>query len=189
MSFALGREGSGGCSDDDRSMARVAWVAFGWVIAFLGWHVVWYVTGLGFPDPGDRSGTARADAYGGQAVIIAMTVAGVLLPLAFGMRWGRRIPRWLLLAFGWTGFAVLAVRTIAGAVDTVLRLSGVQGGLTGLTAEQVMGTADPRLWDWIAGYTTDALFAIGAITFGLATLEFQRATGRPDGLDRAARMV
>jgi hypothetical protein len=79
---------------------------------------------------------------------------------------------------GWTGFAVLATRTIAGAADTVLRLFGVQGGLTGLTAEQVMGAADPTLWDWIAGYTTDGLFALGAITFGLATLHFHRATSR-----------
>jgi hypothetical protein len=158
---------------------RSAWLAFVWVLTFLLWHVVWYATGLGFPDPSDRTGTARTVAYGAQAAILAMIVVGTALPLALGMAWGRRLPRWLLLTLGWIGFAVLAGRAAAGIADTALRLTGVEGGLTGLTEQQVMGTASPALWDWIAGYTTDALFAAGAVCFGLATLQFRRATIEP----------
>ena len=164
---------------------RTARLAFAWVIAFLIWHVVWYATGLGFPEPSDRTGAAaRIVAYGAQAIIIAMTVTGTLLPLAFGMAWGRRLPRRLLLTLGWTAFVVLGGRTIAGVADTVLRLFGVEGGLTGLTAAQVMGTASPGPWDWIASYTTDVLFTVGAVAFGLATLQFQRATSRSRRDDR-----
>jgi hypothetical protein len=170
-------------ADVSRANKRSAGVAFVWVLTFLLWHVVWYATGLGFPDPSDRTGAARTIAYAAQAAILAMIVVGTVLPLALGMACGRRLPRRLLLTLGWIGFAVLAGRAVAGIADTALRLTGVEGGLTGLTEEQVMGTASPGLWDWIAGYTTDALFAAGAVCFGLATVQFQRATSRSQRFD------
>jgi hypothetical protein len=157
------------------------------VLTFLAWHVAWYATGLGFPEPSDRGGTARAVAYGAQAVIVAMTAVGTILPVALATQWGRRLPRTLLLTLGWIAFGVLGGRTMAGVADTALRLAGARGGLTGLTVEQVMGTASPGQWDWVASYTTDGLFALGAVAFGVATLHFQRATSRTEGSVTPAR--
>lgn len=153
---------------------RSAYVAFAWVLVFLAWHVVWYLTGLGFPTLSNEDSAAG---YLFQVVVIVMTAVGTLLPLAFAMAWGRRLPRWLLLTFGWIGFAVLALRAVTGTVDTLLRVTGVRpNGLTALTLREVMGVEHPTAWDWIASCTTDALFIAGTAAFGLATLTFQRAT-------------
>ena len=50
---------------------RAAYAAFGWVLAFLAWHVVWAVTGLRFPHH-DWSGAARMLMWGFDAIIYVM---------------------------------------------------------------------------------------------------------------------
>jgi hypothetical protein len=68
----LGRSESGGrlpkdfaehAEDDAGVSRRAAYAAFGWVLTFLAWHVVWAVTGLPFPHH-DWSGAARMLMWG-----------------------------------------------------------------------------------------------------------------------------
>ncbi|WBB65217.1 hypothetical protein [Micromonospora sp. WMMD812] len=155
---------------------RSAYLAFAWVVVFVAWHVVWYLTGLGIPAPSDRNGPARVAVALFQVVVIVMATVGTVLPLAFAMSWGRRLPRWLVVVLGWIGFAVLAVRAMAGVVDTLLRVAGRAIGLTGPDRQRGHGVENPGAWDWIASYTTDALFVAGAVAFGVATRRFQRVT-------------
>src|SRR5215469_1198846 len=49
--------------DDVRVSRRAAYAAFGWVLAFLAWHVVWAFTGLRFPHH-HWSGAARMIMFG-----------------------------------------------------------------------------------------------------------------------------
>ncbi|HEY3506471.1 MAG TPA: hypothetical protein VGN37_27240 [Actinocatenispora sp.] len=155
-----------------------AYVAFGWVLAFLAWHVVWAVTGLGFPQPSDHHGAALILMWGFQAVVVVMVVVGTALPLALARPWGRRVPRWMLLSTAWTGCALLAVRGVAGAGDDVVRAAGYARGLTGMTTAQVLGTAQPSAWMSFASTATDVLFLAGGVAFGLAALTYQRAVPR-----------
>lgn len=160
---------------------RAAYAAFGWVLAFLAWHVVWAVTGLGFPRPADHHGTARVLMWGFQAVLVVMVVVGTALPLALARPWGRRVPRWMLLSAAWTGCALLAVRGLAGAGDDAVRAAGNSRGLTGMTTAQVLGTAQPSTWLSFASTATDVLFLAGGLAFGLAARRYQRAVPRRRG--------
>jgi hypothetical protein len=110
--------------DDAVVSRRAGYAAFGWVLAFLAWHVVWAVTGLRFPHH-DWSGTARMLMWGFDAVIYVMVAVGIVLPLALARRWGRRVPRRMLLRVAWTGCALLGApdrrcRRRRGARDRVL---------------------------------------------------------------------
>ena len=156
---------------------RAAYAAFGWVLAFVAWHVVWYVTGLPFPHH-HYHGAARMLMWGVDAIMVVMWAVGIVLPLALARPWGRRVPRWMLLWAAWTGCALLGARGIAGVADDVARAIGFSRGLTGMTMAQEMGTAHPSAWMWIAGTATDVLFAAGGLMFGLAALRYQRAFPR-----------
>jgi hypothetical protein len=166
---------------------RAAYAAFGWVLVFLAWHVVWAVTGLPFPDH-NRSGAARMLMVAFNAVIFVMVAVGIALPLTLARPWGRRVPRWMLLWAAWTGCALLGARGIAAACDDVARAIGFSRGLAGLTAAQALGTAHPSAWLSFASTATDALFAAGGLMFGLAALTYQRAyPRRRSNAEHAAR--
>jgi hypothetical protein len=99
-----------------------------------------------------------------------------VLPLAMFQRWGRRLPRWLLLGAAWFASAVLLLRAVAGLLDTALRETGIaRNGLTGLTYEQVTGIADPSAYTKWSGVGIDLIFLTGGVLFGLAALAFRRA--------------
>jgi len=77
--------------DDVRVSRRAAYAAFGWVLAFLAWHVVWAFTGLRFPHH-HWSGAARMIMLGFDVIIYVMVAVGIALPLALARPWGRRVP-------------------------------------------------------------------------------------------------
>jgi hypothetical protein len=165
---------------------RAAYAAFGWVLAFLAWHVVWAVTGLRFPHH-DWSGAARMLMWGFDAIIYVMVAVGIALPLALARPWGRRVPGWMLLWAAWTGCALLGTRGIAGAADDVARAIGFSRGLTGMTTAQAMGTGHPSAWLSFASTATEVLFVAGGLMFGLAALTYQRAFPRCRSAEHPAR--
>ena len=165
---------------------RAAYAAFGWVLAFVAWHVVWAVTGLSFSSH-HFHGAAQMLMWGYDAIMYVMWAVGIVLPLALARPWGRRVPRWMLLWAAWTGCALLGARGIAGVVDDVARAIGSSRGLTGLTTAQVTGTAHPSAWMSFAGTATDVLFLAGGLAFGLAALTYQRAFPRRRRAEHPAR--
>ncbi|MEV4252743.1 hypothetical protein AB0J52_06190 [Spirillospora sp. NPDC049652] len=158
-----------------RANRVTAYWAFAWVMVFLAWHVVWAATGLDSPDPAGHRGAARVAAEVFMVVVLLMTAVGVVLPLALVQAWGRRVPGWMLAGGAWTGCVLLCARGFSGVADAVLRVTGVlPHGLTGMTTEQVFGTAHPSTWAWTASSATDVLFAVGGVAFGFAALAYQR---------------
>jgi hypothetical protein len=164
---------------DLRAVRRTAYAAFAWVMAFLAWHVVWAVTGLAIPSTAQHHGIARVLVWVSTVVVLAMVAVGTVLPLALAQAWGRRIPRVMLVSAAWAGCALLGARGLAGIADDVVRATGVlPNGLTGMTMEQVSGTAHPSAWEVFAGGCTDLLFTVGGLAFGLAAIAYQRARRR-----------
>ena len=166
---------AGHAQDDAGVSRRAAYAAFGWVLIFIAWHVVWYVTGLPFTHHHHWSGAALVLFRASEAITDVIWAVGIVLPLALARPWGRRVPRWMLLWPAWTGCALLGARGIAGVADDVARAIGFPRGLTGMTMAQEMGTGHPSAWMWIAGTATDVLFVAGGLVFGLAALTYQRA--------------
>ncbi|MDN3354094.1 hypothetical protein [Actinomadura sp. DC4] len=156
------------------SSRTTAYAAFAWVLTFLAWHVVWVATGLRTPSDVHHSGTARVLADLFTVALFVMTVVGTVLPLALAQEWGRRIPRPLLLFAAWTGCVLLGARGLAGVLDDIVRVTGLlPDGLTGLTTEELVGTAHPSAWAVFASGWTDALFVAGGLAFGLAAVTYR----------------
>lgn len=169
-----GMEPFGG-DDVLRANRRTAYTAFAWVMVFLAWHVVWYLTGLGFPSTSGRHGAGRIVVQVFSLVVVLMVIIGALLPLALARPWGRRVPRWLLLSTVWTGAAFLAARGVSGVGDDLVRVAGIlPRGFTGLTTAQTLGTSHPSFWCVFASGATDVLFTVGGLAFALAAITYRR---------------
>jgi hypothetical protein len=153
---------------------RAGYAAFAWVVVFIAWHGVWYLTGLVFPTSSHFHGSARVVYTVASILTDLMWVMGCMLPLALVQPWGRRIPRWMRLSAAWTATGVLAARGLSGILDDLLRAFGSSRGLTGLTAEQTAGTSHITFWVRFSGVTTDVLFAAGALAFGAAAVAHRR---------------
>ena len=177
---------AGHAKDDIGVSRRAAYAAFGWVLAFVAWHVVWYVTGLPFTHH-HWSGAALVLFWASEAITWVIWAVGIVLPPALARPWGRRVPRWMLLWAAWTGCVLLGARGISGIADDVVRALGSSRGLTGMTTAQVMGTAHPSTWLSFAEAATDVLFLAGGLVFGLAALTYQRAFPRRQSAEHLAR--
>lgn len=151
-----------------RTGQRAAYTAWAWVVVFTCFHVYWFLGG-GFGLAGDLP-EASPDLW--SVTVWAVFAAGLVVPLAAAQSWGQRIPRWMLLAALWIGFAVLTLRGLAGIVDDLLRVSGSATGLTGLSIEQVFGTANPSTVDRWTGRITDWYFALGGLLFAWAAIAY-----------------
>jgi hypothetical protein len=164
---------------DLRAVRWTAYAAFAWVMVFLAWHVVWAATGLAIPSTAEHHGSARVLMWVSTVVVLVMVAVGTALPLALAQAWGRRIPRPVLVSAAWTGCALLGARGLMGIGDDIVRATGIlPNGLTGLTMEQVSGTAHLSTWELFAGGCTDLLFAGGGLAFGLAAIAYQHAWHR-----------
>ncbi|MCO5999845.1 DUF3995 domain-containing protein [Actinoallomurus rhizosphaericola] len=171
-----------------RANRRTAYFAFAWVMAFLAWHAVWYVTGLGFPSASDQHGAERAAVQVFSLIVVLMVIVGALLPLALAQPWGRRIPRWMLLSAAWTGAVLLAARGVSGVGDDLVRVTGIlPKGFTGLTTAQTLGTSHPSFWCLFASGATDVLFTVGGLAFVLAARAYRRVTLASHGREATER--
>jgi Protein of unknown function (DUF3995) len=154
----------------DRRIGYAAWI---WVVVFTAFHVYWYAGGqIGHPQPLPE---ASVDVF--NIVVGSMFVVGAVVPLAATYDWGRAIPRRALLAVLWAGAIVLLLRGGAGIVDETLRATGVApNGLTGMSREQVSGSAHPSAHVLWSGRITDVYFAVGGVLFGIAARAYEGAT-------------
>jgi Protein of unknown function (DUF3995) len=163
--------------------ARAATWAFAWTLAFAAIHGYWYLGGrIGFGDQADPLPGAPSSLgdWLFSVAVVAMFAAGLLVPVALVRPWGRRLPRRLLVWAMWAGCAVLALRGGSGLIDDLLRFGGLaEGGLTGLSNQQVLDSAHPSastVWSTVA---IDAVFLGGGVLFGYAArLAGSAARGR-----------
>lgn len=162
---------------------RVAgFAAWTWVIVFIAFHLYWYAGGR-IGHPGELPDGAPAVF---NVVVGLLFLAGAVVPLASVSRWGCVAPRWILLTALWTACVILALRGAAGVLDETLRVTGLTStGLTGLTREQVTGSANPSAHMLWSGRAIDAYFLLGGVLFGWAARAFGRRTGVRRGRDRA----
>lgn len=173
-----GRIGRGTESTPDRRARRAALHAFAWTAAFIAWHGYWALGGdFGFGDQQSAFPDTTSSSTGWIFTIgvVGMFVAGLAVPLALVRGVGRRR---LLVGLMWAGAVVLAARGLSGLVDDALRFTGlVETGLSGLSDEQVLGTARPSahtIWSTIG---IDVFFAAGALLFGRAALRARATDG------------
>ncbi|HET6168019.1 MAG TPA: DUF3995 domain-containing protein [Marmoricola sp.] len=163
-----------------RAATRAALAAFWWALAFTGLHAYWFAGGrIGFGDQADPL-PGWPSSVGGwtfEVVVLVMFAAGLVVPLAFTRRWGLCCPRALLLWLMRIGAAVLLARGGSGLVDDVLRFSGlVRGGLTGLSNQDVLGSAHPTTVTKLSTVAIDLVFVVGGVLFaGAARLGGSRA--------------
>ncbi len=69
----------------------------------------------------------------------------------------------------WIGCAVLVARGGSGFLDDLLRFSGLaDGGLTGLSTEDVLGSAHPSTNTIVSTVAIDSIFFVGGLLFGYA---------------------
>ncbi|MEV4510117.1 DUF3995 domain-containing protein [Dactylosporangium sp. NPDC049525] len=172
-----------------RRLRQAAAVTFGWIVVFDALHVYWELGGrFGFGDQADPLPSAQT---AGQrvfaAVVLALFVIGTVLPLAFVQRWGKRIPRWILITMAWVAAGLLSVRAVAAFLDDAMRtVFGSPTGLSGLTYEQVLGTATPSAYTLWSARTIDFYFLIGGVLYGAtAWSASRRADEQPDPPHRA----
>lgn len=146
-----------------------AQAALAWATVFTAFHVYWFCGGrFGFGDQPDPIPQTRS---AGDVVFMVVTggmfVAGFLVPSAVLARWGRNVPRRLLLALALTGGALLLARGLSGLVDDALRTTGVAThGLTGMSNEEVLGDAHPTPYTWWSTVGVDTTFALGGVLYG-----------------------
>ena len=152
----------------------VAWAAVAVAFAFAAVSLVWALgSTLGLDTLG---GTIERRARAGDPVLraanlvaLVLKVLGGVLALALVQRWGRRLPRRLLLALGWSGATILV---LYGLVQTTS---------VGLVALGVVVPAEPlsdrallwRLFLWEPWFLAWGLLLAGA------TLRSQRLSSQP----------
>jgi hypothetical protein len=143
---------------------RPALLAFAWTAVFIVWHAYWALGGdFGFGD--QESGFPDAG-WAFAVVVSGMFAAGLAVPVAVARGVG---PRRVLTGLLWAGAAVLALRGLSGLADDLLRFSGAaETGLTGLSDEQVLGTAEPSAYTIWSTVGIDAFFALGGAVFAFA---------------------
>lgn len=155
-----------------RAAERLTNAALCWALIFTAMHVYWYLGGrVGFgdqPDPLPAAPSSLGD-WIFTIVVGGMFAAGLMVPIAFTRTWGRHVPRRLLVWSMWAGCLVLIARGGFGQLDDGLRFTGLRdGGLTGLSTEDVIGSAHPSTYTKVSTVAVDAVLLIGGILFGCA---------------------
>ena len=73
-------------------------------------------------------------------------------------------------------------------VDDALRFSGLyDGGLTGLSTKDVLGSADPSTYTKLSTVAIDSIFLLGGLLFGHAARLAQSAVRTPDASSAMVR--
>ncbi len=100
-------------------------------------------------------------------MVVTAFPAGASVCLAVAGGWLRGRTRRLTELIVWSGAVVLCPPGAAGLVDDLVRAFGLREGITGLSIEQVTGSAHPSASELWSGRATDAYVAGGAILFTL----------------------
>jgi Protein of unknown function (DUF3995) len=165
---------------------RTAMPAFWWTAVFILWHGYWALGGdFGFGDQqsGFPDTTSSAAGWAFTVPVVGMFVAGLAVPLALARGTG---PRRLLVGLMWAGAAVLVARGAIGLLDDALRFTGLaETGVSGLSDEQVLGTADPSAYTIWSTVGLDAFFALGGLLFAYGARRTRRVMSRPAAIRRS----
>jgi hypothetical protein len=167
---------AGAASLATKRPARAAKAALIWTLAFIACHVYWYLGGqVGFGDqPVADALPGWPTSVGGwifTGVTGGMWVAGLVVPSALAWSWGQRLPRRLLVGLMWAGAVVLLARGGSGWIDDAIRFGGLSdGGLTGLSTKDLLGSADPTTYTKLSTISLDSIFSIGGAFFAYAAL-------------------
>lgn len=156
-------------SADRQARERASLAAFWWAVGFTAMHVYWFAGGrVGFGDQADPL-PGWPTSVGGwlfEVVVWTMFAAGLLVPIALIRSRGAGIPHRLLVSLAGAGAVVLLARGGSGLLDDVLRFGGLaQGGLTGLSDKEVLGSAHPSAYTELSTVGIDAIFMVGGLLF------------------------
>lgn len=132
-----------------------------WALIFAVLHIVWAAGWyIGLEQEPARKAFARTWFMVYDLVVAGICALAVPVALALVQPWGRRLPRWLVGLFAWTGTTLLVLRGGATVVQTVYRVAFGR-----FVPEWMM------LWDlW---------FCLGAVLFALSAWRFWRAKPTP----------
>jgi hypothetical protein len=157
-----------------------------WAVLFTLMHGYWFLGGrYGLGDAPDPVPPGPHDlvTWIFTVVVLGMFVVGLATPAVLLRDRARGRWRRLLVLLLWFGCVLLVLRGVSGLVDDLARGSGLSPrGITGLTDEQVLGTAHPSTYTLMSTASIDAYFTLGGVLYGWAA----RATGRA-GSARARR--
>jgi uncharacterized protein DUF3995 len=165
---------------DNEAARKAALYAFAWTALFVAWHGYWALGGdFGFGDQEaafpDTTSTLAGWSF--SIAVVGMFAAGLAVPLAVARGIG---PRRVLAGLLWAGAAVLAARGVVGLLDDALRFTGLaETGVSGLSDEQVLGTADPSAYTIWSTIGLDAFFLAGGLLFGRAGSHTSTTSTRP----------
>lgn len=152
-------------SEPGKSLLCWAYAAVTWLLVSFVWHVqmgVMYEDAMG---PDDGTPVWLFLSY--DALIVLMSVVGVVCVLGTVKPWGRRAPSWLLRAPLWIGCAVLTIRGVPGLVENITTATGLTPhGLLGMEEE----TMDTGSWNFWKTMLINAYFFLGALLLVPATL-------------------
>jgi hypothetical protein len=151
-----------------RRLRTAAYLTFAWVIVFDAFHVYWALGGrFGFGDQTDP--LPSSDTTGGRifgAAVLVLFILGTVLPLALGWEWSRWIPLWVLLTMAWVAAGLLVLRAVLAFIDDAMRtLFGSTTGVSGLTYEQLLGTATPSAYTLWSARAIDTYFLLGGLLY------------------------
>ena len=143
------------------------WGAIAWAVLFTAMHAYWYLGGrIGFGDAPNPL-PARPGSLGGwifTIVVALMFATGLAVPIVLLRDTDQGVLRCLLVASLWIGCLILLARGTSGLVDVAVRGLGIStGGITGLTYQDLFGTAHPSTYTLISGDIIDAYFFLGGI--------------------------
>lgn len=142
-----------------RLSPRVADAAWWWAVAFAALSVFWAAGGRTGLHPLEEVDATRAEVAVVNLGTAAVKLAAGLAALGTVRPWGRRVPRWLLLAATWAAAGLMLGHALVNYVGTVLIAAGVidlSGPL--MTRYRLL---DLLLWEpvWLLG---GILFALTA---------------------------
>jgi hypothetical protein len=158
--------------DPTGARTRALTCALVWAVLFTAMHGYWFLGGRFGLGSGPNPLPGLPTSLGGwiaAIVINAMFPIGLATPVILikdRVRGGRRH---LLVLLLWAGCVLLVLRGVSGLVDDLVRdvsLSG--GGLTGLTDQDIFGTAHPSMHELLSTAALDGYFALGGVLYGWA---------------------
>lgn len=149
--------------DDGPRPIRVANVALGWAVVFLGFHIYWYLGGS-FVSPGKLPGGPHTLAgWAFEVLVDGVWALGLLVPLSISRGWARGRLAKPVAILVWLGCAILTLRGAAGLIDDLTRVTGIlPNGLSGISTKDATG-ATSVTW---AVWAIETYFLIGGLIFG-----------------------
>jgi hypothetical protein len=168
-------------------MRWAGYAAVAWCVLFGGLHLYWALGGtVGFAEysmPSNKIlALTRDPLYVGITWGVAIVCAfGAIVSLASMQKWGRRIPRWLLLTPLWMACGISFVRGIGNLIQTALTIGGVFP----------FALAGPEAQAWYKWLLIDSIifspwWILGGLVFG-ATAWFASQRGDDIGVREAWR--